>query len=182
MRLIPKTTTPLTKFIRTGEGILVFAFNIALLVVPIVSKALTPGEAVKWAGIIDAVAVASRTGLKVVSLFAQQTGIQPEPVNQGVVSADEGVEPAPAAPGAVAVAPGAVAAAPGANAAVPMQNLGNGAATGPVSTPLQADAQSVATVISDEEEFASVPSPSDVVPVTTSFDASPPLDQPQVVG
>lgn len=65
--MVPKTTDPLTKFIRTGEGVLVFLFNIALLVVPIVSNSLTAAESAKWATIIDGVAVISRTGLKMVA-------------------------------------------------------------------------------------------------------------------
>src|ERR1700733_14191271 len=65
--MIPKTTDPLAKFIRTGEGILVFAFNLALLIVPLVSNALTPAQSAKWATIIDGIAVISRTGLKMVA-------------------------------------------------------------------------------------------------------------------
>lgn len=65
---IPKTTTPMVKFVRTGEGMLVVAFNIALLVVPIISSALTPAQAVKWAAVINGVAVVARTGLKMTSL------------------------------------------------------------------------------------------------------------------
>jgi hypothetical protein len=65
--MIPKTTEPLAKFIRTGEGILVFGFNIALLVVPIISSSLTAAQAAKWAAVIDGIAVVSRTGLKIVS-------------------------------------------------------------------------------------------------------------------
>jgi hypothetical protein len=65
---IPQTTTSMVKFVRTGEGLLVVAFNIALLVVPIVSSALTPAQAVKWAAVINGVAVVARTGLKMTSL------------------------------------------------------------------------------------------------------------------
>lgn len=65
--MIPKTTDPLTKFIRTGEGVLVFAFNIALVLVPIVSNSLTAAQSAKWATIIDGIAVISRTGLKMVA-------------------------------------------------------------------------------------------------------------------
>jgi hypothetical protein len=67
-KVVPRTTTPLGKFIRTGEGILVFAFNIAMVVVPIVSNSLSPAQAVKWAGIVNGIAVVARTGLKIVSV------------------------------------------------------------------------------------------------------------------
>lgn len=93
---IPKTTTPMVKFVRTGEGMLVVAFNIALLVVPIISSALTPAQAVKWAAVINGVAVVARTGLKMTSL-----------VQAGALAASEG---------AIAASPeeteGAAAAAP----------------------------------------------------------------------
>jgi hypothetical protein len=77
---IPEKTTPLTKFIRTGEGVLVFAFNLTMLIVPIVSNALSPEDAVKWAGIVNGVAVISRTGLKIVAQVSKATGIEPQPI------------------------------------------------------------------------------------------------------
>ena len=80
MGVIPEKTTPLTKFIRTGEGVLVFAFNLTMLIVPIVSNSLSPEDAVKWAGIVNGVAVICRTGLKVVAEVSKTTGIQPQPI------------------------------------------------------------------------------------------------------
>ena len=80
MGVIPEKTTPLTKFVRTGEGVLVFAFNLTMLIVPIVSNSLSPEDAVKWAGIVNGVAVICRTGLKVVAEFSKTTGIQPQSV------------------------------------------------------------------------------------------------------
>ena len=80
MGVIPKKTTPLTKFIRTGEGVLVFAFNLTMLIVPIVSNSLSPADAVKWAGIVNGVAVICRTGLKVVAEVSKTTGIEPQPI------------------------------------------------------------------------------------------------------
>lgn len=62
--LIPKLTNPLTKFIRTGEGILVYAANAALVVIPIVTNALSATQAVKYGVILDSVAVAARSILK----------------------------------------------------------------------------------------------------------------------
>ena len=75
---IPKTTTSMVKFVRTGEGMLVVAFNIALLVVPIVSSSLTPAQAVKWAAVINGIAVVARTGLKMTSLTQAGTVAAPE--------------------------------------------------------------------------------------------------------
>jgi hypothetical protein len=96
MGVIPKKTTPLTKFVRTGEGVLVFAFNLTMLIVPIVSNALSPEDAVKWAGIVNGVAVISRTGLKVVAEVSKATGIEPQPIGNlsgQVVTADTGGSP-----------------------------------------------------------------------------------------
>jgi hypothetical protein len=114
---IPKTTTPMVKFVRTGEGMLVVAFNIALLVVPIISSALTPAQAVKWAAVINGVAVVARTGLKMTSL----------------------------------VQAGALAAPEGAIAASPEET--EGAAT---AAPL--DDEHIDDLVSDSDEFASLPS------------------------
>ena len=80
MGVIPEKTSPLTKFIRTGEGVLVFAFNLTMLIVPIVSNSLSPEDAVKWAGIVNGVALICRTGLKAVAEFSKATGIQPQAV------------------------------------------------------------------------------------------------------
>lgn len=114
---IPKTTTPMVKFVRTGEGMLVVAFNIALLVVPIISSALTPAQAVKWAAVINGVAVVARTGLKMTSL----------------------------------VQAGALAAPDAAIAASPEET--EGAAT---AAPL--DDEHIDDLVSDSDEFASLPS------------------------
>jgi hypothetical protein len=70
----------MVKFVRTGEGMLVVAFNIALLVVPIISNALTPAQAVKWAAVINGVAVVARTGLKMTSLIQGGAVAAPEAV------------------------------------------------------------------------------------------------------
>lgn len=73
---IPKTTSPLTKFIRTTEGWLVVVFNGAMLIVPIVSN-FPAVQAAKWAGIVNAAVVISRSGLKGLALFATTTGMTP---------------------------------------------------------------------------------------------------------
>ncbi|HUA45455.1 MAG TPA: hypothetical protein VMA77_09530 [Solirubrobacteraceae bacterium] len=82
--LIPRKTDPKAKFIRTGEGILVFAFNVAMLVIPIVTSALSATEAVKYAAILNAVAVFSRSGLKAAALLPQVTGVPAGQVSQPV--------------------------------------------------------------------------------------------------
>ena len=144
--MIPKTTDPLAKFIRTGEGILVFAFNLALLIVPLVSNALTPAQSAKWATIIDGIAVISRTGLKMVATAqAGQAG------------------PAKAAVAAVA----AQIAAPEQGSLATGAGATNGAATaaGQLGVVVPQLAQTVGTGISDveqlvadAEEFADAPS------------------------
>ena len=121
---IPKTTTSMVKFIRTGEGMLVVAFNIALLVVPIISSALTPAQAVKWAAVINGVAVVARTGLKMTSL----------------IQAGAGATPA-----------AATAAASGARWTT------DGATDG-TTAPAPIDAGHVDDLVSDADEFASLPS------------------------
>jgi hypothetical protein len=75
---IPNKTDGMVKFIRTGEGLLVFAFNLALLIVPTVSNALSPQDAVKYAAILNGIAVVSRTGLKLASVVTQETGLTPD--------------------------------------------------------------------------------------------------------
>jgi hypothetical protein len=125
---IPEMTTPMVKFVRTGEGMLVVAFNIALLVVPIISSALTPAQAVKWAAVINGVAVVARTGLKMTSLVRGGTGAAPE-----AVAADLPEEP---------------------EAAMAADPEGPEEAT--AAAPL-ADAN-IDDLVSDSDEFASLPS------------------------
>lgn len=67
MSIIPKTTSPLTKFIRTGEGILVFACNLALLIVPLATSALSANQALKYAVILNGATVVARSILKALS-------------------------------------------------------------------------------------------------------------------
>jgi hypothetical protein len=137
MSSIPTTTTPLAKFIRTGEGVLVFAFNGALLVVPIVSGALTPEQAVQWAAIINGVTVVSRTGLKIVAVLE---------------SASEADAPQPAVPAAGYVPTGD--ANPGAASAA----ADTEAADSP-NTPIE-------TQVSDAEELMSVPPSAQAAPMS----------------
>ena len=64
--MVPKFTAASVKFIRTLEGILVVASNVALLVVPIVTNALTASQAARDAVILNTAAVVSRSVLKAV--------------------------------------------------------------------------------------------------------------------
>ncbi len=146
MGVIPKKTTPLTKFIRTGEGVLVFAFNLTMLIVPIVSNSLSPEDAVKWAGIVNGVAVICRTGLKVVAEVSKTTGIEPQPIGDlpgQAITAETG--------------------SPASNGGAP------DVVTGPtppvvVMSPTDPVVSDVAPgAPSDDEEFASTPTPDDDV-------------------
>src|ERR1700760_4584793 len=87
--VIPKTTTSMVKFVRTGEGLLVLAFNIALLVVPIISSSLTPAQAVKWAAVINGVAVVARTGLKMTSLVQAGSAAAPAAASTDAAHVDD---------------------------------------------------------------------------------------------
>jgi hypothetical protein len=146
MGVIPQKTTPLTKFVRTGEGVLVFAFNLAMLIVPIVSNALSPADAVKWAGIVNGVAVISRTGLKIVAQVSKATGIEPQQI--GNLSAQPSTEES--GDGDAVESPVVTPATDVVSTAPVSQSPVTGHANG------APDSAADATV-SDEEEFASVP-------------------------
>jgi hypothetical protein len=147
---IPKRTDPLAKFIRTGEGILVFAFNIALLIVPIVSSSLTAEQSAKWAAVIDGITVISRTGLKMCATAQVPSAPAPHPDPSGIGAA------VTAGPRVSAIAAEADAAA----RTLPVLDL--------VTTRLLAapsiDLADVGSLVSDAEEFASGPSSPDPEP------------------
>lgn len=75
--LIPKTTTPLTKFIRTTEFWLVVIFNAAMLIIPILTNALPATQAVKYAAIVNTATVIARSGLKAIASIGTSTGLTP---------------------------------------------------------------------------------------------------------
>jgi hypothetical protein len=156
MGVIPKTTVPLAKFIRTGEGVLVFAFNLTMLIVPIVSNALTPEDAVKWAGIVNGVVVICRTGLKVVSVMQGVTGIEPAQIGPVLTPA--------AAPVPVPVPAPAPAPAPEPPHVVTVITPPPAPVPAPAPTPANAPPAPapVAEDVSDNEEFASPPPPDDM--------------------
>lgn len=184
MGVIPKTTTPLTKFIRTGEGVLVFAFNLAMLIVPIVSNSLSPEDAVKWAGIVNGVAVISRTGLKVVTEFSKASGIEPQPIGAltpQVVNVDAGSAasnggaPEGRAPEVVTEPTDAPAIGPTVDddaVEVPASAAGD--------LPQALDSPDPA--VSDEEEFSSVPPASDDEDEDDGMALAPASDDGDVAG
>lgn len=75
--LIPRTTQPLTKMIRTLEGWIVLGANAALIIVPIVTNSLSAAQAVKYGAILDSVAIGARTALKAVAQWKQGTSLDP---------------------------------------------------------------------------------------------------------
>lgn len=77
---IPKLSTPLAKLIRTGEGVLLYAFNAALILLPALND-LPWAKAIPWLAITNAVAFASRTFLKAVAVGKPLVGADPIAVN-----------------------------------------------------------------------------------------------------
>ena len=148
--MVPKRTDPMAKFIRTGEGVLVFAFNIALVVVPIVSNSLSAAESAKWATIIDGIAVVSRTGLKMVA------AVQTKPTAEVAKVAEVA---------AYSLAAGAVPAALGAPTSA---GQGSGVVAPQVSAPVGRDIAGIEQLVADAEEFASTPSAADSAPTPSS--------------
>lgn len=74
--LIPKTSAPLAKFVRTAEGWLVIGFNVVVGAAAIFGN--LPGtQAVKWGGIVTGAAVFARSGLKAIASFSQASGLKP---------------------------------------------------------------------------------------------------------
>lgn len=90
MSVVPKTTSPMTKAVRTLEGVLVLAFNIGMVVVPIVSNALSATQAVKYAAIVNIALVVCRTGLKAVAAMSTTTGLTPAQIGSASLAPDVG--------------------------------------------------------------------------------------------
>lgn len=74
--MIPKFTTPQAKMIRTLEGLVVVAFNLAMVVIPIVTNALPAPTAVKYAAIVNTAAVTARSLAK--GIMAWQSPMMPD--------------------------------------------------------------------------------------------------------
>lgn len=62
--MVPKTTDPMTKAIRTLEGILVVVANVALAVIPILTTSLPAELAAKLAAGLDVAFLISRAVVK----------------------------------------------------------------------------------------------------------------------
>lgn len=76
--LVPRTTTPLTKFVRTLEGWLVIAANGVLVIVPLAGS-LPWGTSVKYMAILNVGTVISRSVLKGIASLSPVTGAPIEP-------------------------------------------------------------------------------------------------------
>jgi hypothetical protein len=96
MPIIPKFTTPQAKMIRTLEGVLVVAFNLAMIIVPIItgSHVLPAATAVKYAAVVNTATVLARSLAK--GLMAWQTPLLPAPTTAAGVplSVDAGAQAA----------------------------------------------------------------------------------------
>lgn len=79
--MIPQTTLPLTKLVRTTEGILVIVANIALVLIPILTTALSATTAAKLAAGLDAVTMLSRSIVKAFAVPTPESVVNP-PVTQ----------------------------------------------------------------------------------------------------
>jgi hypothetical protein len=73
----PATTAPMTKLIRTAEGFILFAFNIASIVLASVND-ISPGTAVRYTAIFNTVAFASRQLLKAAAALAPGAAVDPQ--------------------------------------------------------------------------------------------------------
>lgn len=100
--MIPKTTQPLTKMIRTLEGQLVVAANIALVAIPIITDSLSANQAVRYGVILNGATVIARSALKAIAAIKtpqQQPVLAPDvltpeqaadPLQRGRLVANDG--------------------------------------------------------------------------------------------
>lgn len=93
--LIPQTTTPLTKFIRTLEGWIVVLVNGTLIIVPIVTSALPATTAVKYGTIFNGIMIASRSILKGIASLSPLIGSPVTPSGLDAIEEDVSGAPAP---------------------------------------------------------------------------------------
>lgn len=79
MPTIPKTTAPLVKFIRSGEGVLVYLFGAILVLIPIITSNLPPALAssLSVGKYVTIAAVVSRSGLKAISQLSAIPALAP---------------------------------------------------------------------------------------------------------
>lgn len=91
--MIPQTTSPLTKSIRTLEGWLVIAANVALVVIPIVTNSLPPELAAKLVAGLDAIYALSRGIVKAFGTSAAPAAsVAAEPIPDGHTSPEVAAE------------------------------------------------------------------------------------------
>lgn len=74
--MVPKLSAPLTKSIRTLEGVLVLASNGALVFIPFLTSSLSAGQAVKYGVILNMGYAAARSVLKGIAALG---GSEPAP-------------------------------------------------------------------------------------------------------
>lgn len=86
--MIPKFSAPLSKLIRTTEGVILALFNAATLVGVIVND-VSPATGLKYAAIFNTVAFASRQFLKAVAVIKPSVGGDPITPAVGGVTADQ---------------------------------------------------------------------------------------------
>lgn len=80
--MIPKLSAPLTKAVRTLEGIILAAAAVTPWIVSLVNPAsLSHGAAAKWSVISGIALAASRTAIKAVTAIKSTTGITPESID-----------------------------------------------------------------------------------------------------
>jgi hypothetical protein len=85
---ISKRTDPLARLFRTTEGVLLFAFNVAAIVLAVVDQ-ISPEYAIKYAALFNGIAFASRQFLKMAAVLSPVTGPTP-PVWQPLQAEVEG--------------------------------------------------------------------------------------------
>lgn len=81
--MIPKTTQPLTKMIRTLEGQIVVAANIALVAIPIITDSLSANQAVRYGVILNGATVIARSALKAIAAIKTPEQQPATPAVQG---------------------------------------------------------------------------------------------------
>lgn len=106
-------TTPLKRLVATGEGVLIFGSNLALLLVPIFTSSLSATAAARDAVILNGITIGSRSLLKGVAAFSGASGVAPEQIgavdpetlSDSQKSANPSVIDIPPAPAPVAPTP-----------------------------------------------------------------------------
>lgn len=94
--MFPKFSAPLNKSIRTGEGLLVYATNIALTVAAILPHGLSWTHSALYLTILNGVHVISRSSLKIAAvnkaIGIDGGPIEPVALEQQIASLEDAVE------------------------------------------------------------------------------------------